>query len=229
MKSIYNLIATSNGNLTSLYPTFLRTMANVSPHLKNLSTITSAKLISLFNSMSSPSFLLAKESNPALLHILLETINNIIEHQHTQNPILLYAIILNHTKFESIQHFDLHKALADIEERKKSKEENKSSSRQSSDPENKPLDALVEITSPVTPVTAFSVGDEDDEEEEEVHETKPLSEKARGKLPEGVEIPRRESALSIHSSSGLLSPSVERKEFQPTDSWVLFLLEVNLQ
>src|SRR5579862_9944456 len=96
IKSIYNLIATSKGNLVSLYPTFLRTMANVSPCLRNLSTTTSSKIISLFNSMSSPSFLLAKESNPALLHILLEAVTSVVEHQHVHNPVLLYAIIRNH-------------------------------------------------------------------------------------------------------------------------------------
>jgi hypothetical protein len=196
-------------------------MANVSPYLQNLSTTTSSKIISLFNSMSSPSFLLAKESNPALLHILLESINNIIEHQHSHNPTLLYAIIRNPTKFQSIQHFDLHKSLDDLEERKKSKEEGK---LQSPDSTIRPSDTPAEIVSPVTPMTAFSVGDEDDEDEEEegeeVHETKPLSEKARGKLPEGFEIPRRESSFTIRNSSGMLSPSIERKEFHPTDSWV---------
>ena len=167
--------------------------------------------------MSSPSFLLAKESNPALLHILLESISNIIEHQYSHNPTLLYAIIRNHTKFQSLQHFDLHISLADLEERKKSKEEEKSHSPDST---IKPPDAPVEIVSPVTPATPFSVGDEEDEEEEEVHEAKPLSEKARGKLPEGFEIPRRESSFSMRSPSGMLSPSIERKDFHPTDSWV---------
>ena len=168
--------------------------------------------------MSSPSFLLAKESNPALLHILLESINNIIEHQHSHNPTLLYAIIRNPTKFQSLQHFDLHQSLDELEERKKSKEEGK---LQSPDSTIRPSDTPVEIASPVTPMTAFSVGDEDDEEEEEeVHETKPLSEKARGKLPEGFEIPRRESSFSLGNSSGMLSASIERKDFHPTDSWV---------
>jgi hypothetical protein len=199
-------------------------MANVSPYLKNLSTTTSSKLISLFNSMSSPSFLLAKESNPVLLHILLEAISNIIEHQHSHNPVLLYAIIRNHTKFESLQHFDLQKSLVDLEERKKSKQDGKSPSRPSSDPEIKSPDSTAEAVTPVTPTTAFSVGDEEEEEdEEEFHETRPLSEKARGKLPEGVEIPRRESALSIRSSSGILSPSIERKDFHPSDSWVFLI------
>jgi hypothetical protein len=194
-------------------------MANVSPHLKNLSTTTSSKLISLFNSMSSPSFLLAKESNPALLHILLETINNIIEHQHHHNPILLYAIIRNHVKFEILQHFDLQKALEDLEERKSAKEEKLSPPSRTTSVALSPVATSPAVTSPVTPATAFSVGDEEDEEEEpvEYHEHRPLSEKARGKLPEGVEIPRRESTFS---TSSLLSPSPERKDFNPTQSWV---------
>jgi hypothetical protein len=174
--------------------------------------------------MASPSFLLAKESNPALLHILLETINNIIEHQHSQNPILLYAIIRNHVKFLNLQHFDLHKAMADLDERKKAKDEKESLlSRAPSEPtQNKPS---FEISTPATPTAAFSVGDEEDENEEP-QEPKPLSEKARGKLPEGVEIPRRQSTMSIQSASGILSPTLERKEFYPTDSWVFVKVNV---
>jgi High-temperature-induced dauer-formation protein len=159
--------------------------------------------------MTSPSFLLAKESNPALLHILLETITHIIESQHSQNPILLYAIIRNHYKFEQLQHFDLQKALAEVEERKKTKEEK--------DVPRRASEVSVAVETPTTPAAAFSVGDEEDQEEEE---TKPLSEKARGKLPEGVEIPRRESSFSIRSNPGLLSPSSERRDFHPTEHWV---------
>jgi hypothetical protein len=160
--------------------------------------------------MISPSFLLAKESNPALLHILLETITNIIENQHSQNPIFLYAIIRNHTKFQTLQHFDLQKALSDLEERKKTKEEKESTKQ--------PSDITVQVTTPSTPNTAFTIGDETDDEEQE---TKPLSEKARGKLPEGVDLPRRESSFSIRSNPSLLSPSLERRDFYPTDSWVI--------
>jgi hypothetical protein len=194
-------------------------MANVSPYLKQLSTTTSSKLISLFNSMISPSFLLAKESNPALLHILLETLTNIIEHQHSQNPVLLYAIIRNHPKFQALQHFDLAKAMADLEERKKTKEDNEIPRRPSETPAiPKPS---IDVATPSTPSAAFTLGDEEDDDNED-QETKPLSEKARGKLPEGVEIPRRESSFRVRSSTGLLSPVTERKDFHPSESWVPF-------
>ena len=40
------------------------------------------KLTQLFSSMSSPSFLLANETNHSLLRSLLEAMNAIIEHQY---------------------------------------------------------------------------------------------------------------------------------------------------
>jgi len=187
-------------------------MANVSPYLRNLSTTTSSKLISLFNSMSSPSFLLAKESNPALLHILLEAISNIMEHQQSHNPILTYAIIRNHTKFENLQKFDLQKALKEQEDRRRLKEEKL--------PTSDSAKTSLEATTPTTPSGSFSVGDEDEEEDDEPQETKPLSEKARGKLPEGVTIPRRESAMSLRSNPDILSPGINKKDFYPTEQWV---------
>lgn len=169
--------------------------------------------------MSSPAFLFAKESNPALLHILLETISNIVEHQHAQNPILLYAIIRSHTNFQALQHFDLDQALSEVEERKKSKEERELGSRRTLDQSTRPA---TEPATPTTPATAFSVGDEgDDDDEHENHETKPLSEKARGKLPEGVDVPRRESLFSIRSLSGILTPTAEKKDFYPNETWVV--------
>src|SRR5579862_7948587 len=164
IKSIYNLIATSKGNLVSLYPTFLRTMANVSPCLRNLSTTTSSKIISLFNSMSAPSFLLAKESNPALLHILLEAISNIIEHQQSHNPIFTYAIIRNHAKFQALQKFDLQKASKELEERRRPKKEKP--------PAPDSAKASLDVPTPTTPTGAFSVGDEEDDEDAEHQETK---------------------------------------------------------
>jgi hypothetical protein len=42
---------------------------------------TGAKMMQLFNSMSSPSFLLANDTNHTLLRSLLESMNSILEHQ----------------------------------------------------------------------------------------------------------------------------------------------------
>jgi High-temperature-induced dauer-formation protein len=161
--------------------------------------------------MSSPGFLLARETNPALLHILLEEISTIVEHQHSQNPLLLYAIIRNHAKFEALQHFDLETAQNDLRERRKPKED-------------KSVDATKVSIEMTTPTTPFIVGDEYDsdhqEEQEDYYSHRPMSEKALGKLPEGSVLPRRESTFSLRSATALLSPSANDSTFVPTPNWV---------
>ena len=54
---------------------------NVAAYLEDLSATASLRLLQLFASMSSPSFLLANETNHTLLTALLESMNAIIEHQ----------------------------------------------------------------------------------------------------------------------------------------------------
>ena len=82
MKSIYNLISTSQGKLSAIYPALLAVINNIAAHLEDISGTSSAKLMQLFISMSSPSFLLANDSNHDLLKSLLESMNAIIEHKY---------------------------------------------------------------------------------------------------------------------------------------------------
>jgi hypothetical protein len=82
VQSIYSIIATSQGKLTTIYPALLAVIANISGYLTNISSTTTSKLLQLFSSMSSPSFLLANDSNHELLQALLESMNAIIEHQY---------------------------------------------------------------------------------------------------------------------------------------------------
>ena len=81
MQSIYTLLTTGKGRLDAVHPALLAILNNIAPHLENLARATSSKLMQLFTSMSTPSFLLANESNHTLLHSLLEVLNAIIEHQ----------------------------------------------------------------------------------------------------------------------------------------------------
>lgn len=52
----------------------------------------------LFSSMSSPSFLLANDSNHSLLHSLLEAMNAILEHQYKSES----SLALQATKLELV-------------------------------------------------------------------------------------------------------------------------------
>lgn len=81
-QSIYNLITTSKGKLSAIYPVLLAVINNIAPYLQGINAATSSRLLQLFASMSSPSFLLANESNHDLLRSLLEAMNTIIEHQY---------------------------------------------------------------------------------------------------------------------------------------------------
>ena len=82
LQSIYNLITTSQGKLSAIYPALLAIINNIAAYLEGISLASSSKLMQLFSSMSSPSFLLANETNHDLLRSLLESINAIVEHQY---------------------------------------------------------------------------------------------------------------------------------------------------
>ncbi|KAI8968903.1 high-temperature-induced dauer-formation protein-domain-containing protein [Mycotypha africana] len=113
--SIFSLIASSRGVLSTLYPSFIKTITNISPYLKNICQLTCSKLISLFNSMSAPGFLLADESNHHLCEYLLETFNNIIHFQSANNVYFIYTILRNQQRFQKLADFTLENALLDIE------------------------------------------------------------------------------------------------------------------
>ena len=71
----------SKGKLDAVYPALLAIINNVAAYTENLSPSASSRLLQLFASMSSPSFLLANETNHTLLQSLMESINAMIEHQ----------------------------------------------------------------------------------------------------------------------------------------------------
>jgi hypothetical protein len=76
------LLTTGKGRLDAIYPALLAILNNIAAYVKNLGRAPSSKLLQLFASMSSPSFLLANENNHTLLQSLLEVLNAVIEHQY---------------------------------------------------------------------------------------------------------------------------------------------------
>ncbi|PHH60658.1 hypothetical protein CDD81_1379 [Ophiocordyceps australis] len=113
--SIYSLITTSQGSFAVVYPALLAVIHNISPHVEELSATSSSQLLHLFSSMSSPSFLLANETNHALLLSLLESINYVIEHKHRRNPELLLATIKNRKRVEALRSFTLESGQEEME------------------------------------------------------------------------------------------------------------------
>ena len=70
----------------------------VSPYLKTLSMVSSAKLLHLLEAFSTPWFLYAQPSNHHLVFFILEVFNNIIQYQFDGKCfILLLFVILHHS------------------------------------------------------------------------------------------------------------------------------------
>ncbi|KAK4204249.1 high-temperature-induced dauer-formation protein-domain-containing protein [Triangularia verruculosa] len=184
IQSIYALITTSQGKLTAIYPALLAIINNIAPYLDGLGAPTCSKIMHLFNSMSSPSFLLANETNHSLLRSLLEAINAVIEHQYIQNAQLVFAILRNKKRFEALRSFTLESGQEEMERRNRRRKDSGAS--------NDPLQAdstrssFESPRSPVTPSSrapalgdvpeedgTFAIGDDDDDDDDSDDEERP--------------------------------------------------------
>lgn len=276
--SMYTLIATSKGQLVSLYSALFMTLANIAPHAKNLSVVASTKLIQLFSSISQPSFLFANDSNFRLLQYLLEVLNAVIEHNFNDNPHLVYAILRSHRRFEQLQELSLTTGVESIRKLKQAKALRHEKARELKEPITQtnesaaqgPQSALVSVNEDENP---FSIGDTElSDGENDVQSTMAttgvsetsrensrtaspskrssytqsiasrsrksslssdidfpppspnvMSEKARGKLPEGAIVHRQNSSPSIRTASRTSSitnlHASNNAEFEPSGEW----------
>jgi len=113
--SVHNLITTSQGRLDAIYPALLAIIGNMAAYAQGLTLTTSTKLLQLFATMSSPSFLLANENNHALLQSLLEAINTMIEHQYASNAHLVYVVLRSRKRIEALRTFTLEGGQQEME------------------------------------------------------------------------------------------------------------------
>ncbi|KAF3038577.1 hypothetical protein E8E11_000094, partial [Didymella keratinophila] len=166
--SIYTLLTTGKGKLEPIYPALLAILNNIAAYMQNLGRAPSSKMLQLFASMSSPSFLLANDNNHTLLHSLLEAINAMVEHQYEHNPNLVYAIVRSKKKFQALRDFTLESGQEEIERQNQLRKEGDGAdlSRQTS------IDSLRSPTAARTPSlgnvpeenSAFAIGSDDDED-----------------------------------------------------------------
>ncbi|KAM5342425.1 hypothetical protein ACJ41O_013391 [Fusarium nematophilum] len=180
--SIYNLITTSQGKLSAIYPALLAVINNIAPYLEGLSGTSSSKLIQLFTSMSSPSFLLANETNHALLHSLLESISSILENKYRKNPELVFAVLKNKKRVEALRTFTLESGQEEIERRNRRRKDagnhvdpfDAGSVRSSVDSVRSPGSAAARHTAleEVPEDGAFAIGD-DEEDSDDDHQPTP--------------------------------------------------------
>lgn len=176
ISSIHTLITGSKGKLDAIYPALLAIINNMAAYAQSLSLSASTRLVQLLTSMSTPSFLLANESNHTLLQSLLESISTMIEHQYTSNTNLLFAIWRARKRIEALRRFTLEggqEKIERIEQRRKDGplSELSNSLSRSSTSENL---ASPTRTTPFSPRSeggvdeTFAIGDSDDSDNENV-------------------------------------------------------------
>ncbi|TGZ84459.1 hypothetical protein EX30DRAFT_313048 [Ascodesmis nigricans] len=219
--SIYMLITTSKGKLSAVYPALLAIIANVAPHVQNLSSTASAKLLQLFTSMSTPSFLLANETNHTLLHSLLESINSIVEHQYSSNPNFIYAILRAHKRFDALRDFTLDGAQQEIHHEAQRRKDNPHSSTTSAENSPKVSISIDRAASnlptprrseePLSP-GVFELGDEDDEDDDAAVQSQKVS-----KIPESPrQAQSQPSRISTEEDATIVTSPV--REHDPEDA-----------
>ncbi|KAI6006026.1 high-temperature-induced dauer-formation protein-domain-containing protein [Pisolithus albus] len=228
--SIYSMMSTTSGAMTSLYPALILALSNVAPYLKNLSVVSSNRLIQLFTSFANARFLLSDESHPRLLFLMLEVFNSVIFHHLSDNPNLLYAIIMAHKTFQDLATFTLASGLREIrhaelvrEERTRHGDPNRKSMGETDieagdvQAEKARLSRNESYSVPARSERMESVLEcaPDDEDGEALSIPTRQSDKARGKMRE-----RPESSETTSSPELLASAGVGRSGFVPTQEWV---------
>lgn len=181
IQSIYTLITTSQGKLSAIYPALLAVINNIAPYMEGLSAASSSRLMQLFSSMSSPSFLLANETNHSLLHSLLDSINSIIENKYKRNPELILSIARHKKRIEALRTFTLESGQEEMERRHRMRKESgaptdpldpgslRSSSESMRSPPNAPT--RTSTLEEVPEDSAFAIGDDEDDSDDDYQPT----------------------------------------------------------
>ncbi|ETI24371.1 hypothetical protein G647_03740 [Cladophialophora carrionii CBS 160.54] len=168
--SIHTLITGSKGKLDAIYPALLAIINNMAAYVQHLSLAASTRLVQLLGSMSTPSFLLANETNHVLLQALLESINSMVEHQYEANANLIYAIWRSRKRIEALRKFTLEGGQAEIE---RAAQRHKEAALTDSTNNLSRSSTMGVVSPPATPQPesavdgTFAIGDSDDSENEE--------------------------------------------------------------
>ncbi|KAJ3908417.1 high-temperature-induced dauer-formation protein-domain-containing protein [Lentinula edodes] len=241
INAIYSIVATTSGQLNSLYPALIIALSNCAPYFKNLSITSSARLVQLFTSFSSPLFLLSDEGHPRLLFFMLEMFNSVILHRLSENPNLIHGILATHKTFEDLGTFTLARGLREIRRVQVAKEDQ--ARKSSLDDKRKSRRVSKEEHAPEEKKNLVNNEDENDPDENSAasqiphsdHDggptttTEPVvsptpdsipsakpSEKSKGKMKQR----RSSSSLDAGSLERMAAAGIGRNGFVPTPEWV---------
>ncbi|GAA6009856.1 hypothetical protein JCM11491_000841 [Sporobolomyces phaffii] len=96
-----------SGRLSTLYPSIVLSLSNLSPFMIELSNDASTRLCRIWLAFSAPSWVLMEEGNPRLIYYLLETFNNVLFHHFETNSKFVYALLQVEKRFRLLEGFTL--------------------------------------------------------------------------------------------------------------------------
>ena len=99
----HKLIVSSPNHLDALLKVLLTLLANVSPYITRLSTVSAMRLVSLFELFCQPAYIYGKEHNHVYAALLLDLFNNLIQYQWQGSAPLVLAIVRRAEVFYSLR------------------------------------------------------------------------------------------------------------------------------
>ncbi|KAJ2481247.1 hypothetical protein EV174_003527, partial [Coemansia sp. RSA 2320] len=90
INTVFTLLSSSRPHLVPVYSSLLLLMRNVSPYLTQVSQVTADKLVSLFDIISSPAFIISEPYHVRWLIYLIEVFDYVVHYRASDNPRLLY-------------------------------------------------------------------------------------------------------------------------------------------
>ncbi|GAA5892192.1 hypothetical protein JCM8208_001471 [Rhodotorula glutinis] len=182
--------APSRTALSTLYPSRLLLLSNLSPFVRDLGHDAATRLVRVWLAFSAPSWVMMEEGNPRLMFYLLETFNNIVNLHLDSNPHLLYALTITLKRLELLSNFTLAQGIAEARRLRAARRDRQAGRALSSISEGSAASSTPSSSSTVPPLASVAAGTADGD-----GDVDGASEVVRGKRPE--------RALSISSVADL--------------------------
>ncbi|KAJ1832943.1 hypothetical protein LPJ63_003147 [Coemansia sp. RSA 2711] len=222
VNTAFTLLSSSKPYLIPVYSNLLLLVRNVAPYLTQISQLTADKLLSLFDIISSPAFIISETYHVRWLIYLIEVFDYVVHYRAVDNPHLMYSMVKARTHFTRLKAFDLDKAkseLAALREKKGKTDASRNIGTVSS-PE---LDTI-SSTAPTPSMSALKLEDGDGAA------SPALSDKARGKrpdpgtpqAPESKEPPQNSTSTAALKSApaAAATAAATGHQFQLSTEWV---------
>ncbi|KAI8321986.1 hypothetical protein GQ54DRAFT_260865 [Martensiomyces pterosporus] len=228
INTVFTLLSSSKPYLIPVYSDLLLLVRNVSPYLTQVSQTTADKLVSLFDIISSPAFIISEPYHVRWLIYLIEVFDYVVHYRVVDNPHLIYSMVKSRSCFTRLKAFSLaaaEKDLAALRE-KKSKADARRTIGGTKPRQTSPA-AASGAPEPAAGSAASTSEDSKGASTSDGSSSPALSDKARGKLPEtkpasasarAEQAPGHPASTTAMPRSG--STAAGARQFQPTAEWV---------